>query len=133
MSSDHNKNAYLSFVFVGFLLSSQVFSDELFQEKKVSTHTVVFDGIEGLRSSNFDEGGTPGGYYHPSARRVRVHPPPPISPSRSRPPQTRMSSPPPPQRRPFRGPNPNSVDEKKFPEAPEPKALPPLPRIPSFW
>ncbi|MED6135657.1 hypothetical protein PIB30_048699 [Stylosanthes scabra] len=141
--SDHNTNAYLFFVFVGFLLSSQVFSDELSQEKKVPTHNVVFDEIEGLRSSNFDEWDTTSGYYyHPSARRVRVHPPPPIPPSRMRrllpPPspsrrsQTRLSSPPPRRWRPFHGPNPNRIDEKEFPHVPEPKALPPLPRPPSF-
>ncbi|KAL1293293.1 hypothetical protein HN51_053945 [Arachis hypogaea] len=133
-----NSKAYLSFAFFSFLLSFQVFGDELSQEKIVPTNNVVFGELEGSTTSNSGEWDTPCGYfYHPRARR-RVRSPPPLPsssrPRRSRPcPKKACPSPPPPRPwRRFRGPNPNKIIEKDFPFVPEPRALPPLPRPPSY-
>ncbi|KAL1340873.1 hypothetical protein HN51_027335 [Arachis hypogaea] len=137
----YNSKAYLSFAIFSFLLSFQVFGDELSQEKIVPTNHVVFGELEGSTSSNFGERDTPCGFlYHPSARRVRLPPSPPLPPSRprrSRPCPKKACPPTPPPTPPrrwrrFHGPNPNKIIEKDFPFVPEPRALPPLPRPPSY-
>ncbi|MED6135656.1 hypothetical protein PIB30_048698 [Stylosanthes scabra] len=145
-----NPVANLSLVFVAFVLyCHQVFSGELSQEKRIGTHYTEIEGSTKSGSHRNDEFQwqisnikTVGHIihslsYHPKSNRPRSppHPAPLFPASRS----ASRTPPPPPhskgprfhsRSRPRLRPRPIKEIEPSFPWVPEPKAFPPLPRIP---
>ncbi|KAL1293294.1 hypothetical protein HN51_053949 [Arachis hypogaea] len=132
-----NPNAHFSLVFLAFLLSCQVFSDEHSEEKRIGTHNnMVLDELEGSTSvgshdfqsripkikTNYNNA-THSFRYYPTAN----HAPPPPPPRRRR----RDRAPNAIRRHRLR-PRPLPEIDPLFPWIPQPKALPPLPRPPSM-
>ncbi|XP_057718576.1 uncharacterized protein LOC130933083 isoform X2 [Arachis stenosperma] len=117
-----NPNAHFSLVFLAFLLSCLVFSDEQ-SEGSISAGSYDFQWRIPKVKTNCNNT-THSLRYYPSANHAHAPPPPPRRRRRDRAPNA--------IRRHRLRPRPLPEIDPLFPWIPQPKALPPLPRPPSM-